>query len=157
MDKATNTNYFRPQGAGPPTTNSTQCHLASSHIWGGMADHTQHSSPTEELNISNEDVTVHGPGYIHQGQANGMLKAQILNVCGLEGKLGTPEFRDALENYDISFFCETHMDDADTEHVQEIIDSINLCAFFKNRKRLMAYRSGGVYVLFKKNLKNYIS
>ena len=43
------------------------------------------------------------------------------------------------------------------DHIQETMCSLNLCAFFKNRKRLSGNRSGGLCVVFEKNLTNYIS
>ena len=58
------------------------------------------------------------------------LSLQIINVCGLRRKIEIPEFKDALKSHDISLLCETKLDDADSENIQEAIKDLNLKVFF---------------------------
>ena len=58
---------------------------------------------------------------------------QMINVCGLRGKLDIPEFRNTLEMYDINLISETKLDAADEDHIIEVITTMRLKAFFKHR------------------------
>ena len=78
-------------------------------------------------------------------------------MCGLRGKLDIIEFRNKLQSFDISFLSETKLDDADIDTIQGIITNLGLKAFFKNRKCLTAWRSGGLCILYKVNIEKYIS
>ena len=80
------------------------------------------------------------------------LSLQILNVCGLRRKIEIPEFRNALKSHDISLLCETKLDDADNDTIQEAVKDLNLKVFFKNRKALSARRSGGLCIIINKNI-----
>ena len=64
-------------------------------------------------------------------QTFGKVLIQNINVYSLKKRLEMPDFIDSLRNCDISFLCETKLDDADVEYIQEIMSSFNLCAFFK--------------------------
>ena len=51
------------------------------------------------------------------------VSMQILNVCGLKRKLlDIPEFKDTLIKHDISLLCETKLDKADIELINESIN-----------------------------------
>ena len=46
---------------------------------------------------------------------------QIINVCGLKGKLDIPEFKNNLRLFDISLLCETKLDKIDEGYIIDII------------------------------------
>ena len=83
------------------------------------------------------------------------ISMQSINVCGLKSKLDIPEFRDTLKVYDISLLCETKLDECDEEYILSLISPLKLKAFFKHRKTLTAWRSGGLCILYKKSLDKY--
>ena len=114
---------------------------------------------TEVLHRSSQDNIEDGlldPEHANLRGKYGKLSLQIVNVCSLKKRLDTPEFRNALNSCDILLLCETRLDDADIEYVQEILDGLNLCAYFKNRRALTAYKSGGLCVVFDKRIKKYV-
>ena len=59
------------------------------------------------------------------------LSMQTINVCGLRRKLDIKEFRDTLQRYNISFLCETKLDDMDIDIILDIIDNLGLKDFFQ--------------------------
>ena len=85
------------------------------------------------------------------------LSMQIINVCGLKRKLLLEPFRETLSQFDISLLCETKLDNADIELVQESISDLKLKAFFKNRRTLTPWRSGGLCVIFKEHIEQYLT
>ena len=85
------------------------------------------------------------------------LTMQSINVCGLKGKLEIKEFRETLERHDISLLSETKLDNADIDNVKDTISNLKLKAFFKNRKTLTAWRSGGLCILYNVNIEKHIT
>ena len=87
---------------------------------------------------------------------NGSFSMQIINVCGLKGKLDIPEFKNNLRLFDISLLCETKLDKMDENYIIDIITPLRLKAFFKHRKTLSTWRSGGLCILYKEHMEKYI-
>ena len=75
--------------------------------------------------------------------------------CGLKSKLDIPEFRDILKAHDIFLMCETKLDECDEDYILSLIAPFKLKAYFKHRKTLTAWRSGGLCILYKDNLDKY--
>lgn len=73
-----------------------------------------------------------------------------LNVCGLASKLRFPEFTDFIENYDIIGLQECKTDDAD----ELLIPGYKL--ILNNRQHLARYRSGGIALLVKNIISDFI-
>ena len=85
------------------------------------------------------------------------LSLQAINVCGLKQKSKIPEFMNTLKLYDISLLCETKLDDADKELIEESVSDLKLKAFFKNRKTMTSYRSGGLCIIFSEHIEKILS
>ena len=81
----------------------------------------------------------------------------MINVCGLKSKLDIPEFRDTLKVHDISLLCETKLDECDEDYILSLITPLKLKAYFKHRKTLTAWRSGGLCIFYKDSLDKYFS
>ena len=81
---------------------------------------------------------------------------QMINVCGLRGKLDIPEFRNTLEMYDINLISETKLDAADEDHIIEVITTMRLKAFFKHRTLVTPFKSGGLCIIYKQTIAKYI-
>ena len=82
----------------------------------------------------------------------------MLNVCGLKRKLlDIQEFKNTLLKCDISLLCETKLDNADNELIQEAIHKLKLKAFFKNRRIVSAWRSGGLCIIYNENIEKYVT
>ena len=74
-----------------------------------------------------------------------------LNVCGLVSKLKIPEFLESLDSYDIVAIQESLTDD---------IDDINIPGsklFLNNRQNQLRNWSGGIGVLIKDSIVQYIN
>jgi len=78
------------------------------------------------------------------------------SVCGLRSKINMPEFRNILSDYDLVVRLETKLDDADEMWLNNFSGQLGFCAFINNRKTLSVRRSGGIVVLVKTCLKQYI-
>ena len=86
------------------------------------------------------------------------ISIQMLNVCGLKRKLlDIQEFKNTLLKCDISLLCETKLDNADNELIQETINKLKLKAFFKNRRIVSAWRSGGLCIIYNENIEKYLT
>ena len=79
-----------------------------------------------------------------------------LNVCGLSSKLEYPEFKNALENFDVISLCETKLDNADNEYITSEFSNLGFTIFIKNRKNLTTWRSGGLLVAVKTKLSHLV-
>ena len=119
-----------------------QAHMGQQDITGAT-----HMATTKRVNSTYKHRTLNGEN----------LTIQMINVCGLRGKLDIPEFRDNLKVYDISLLCETKLDECDEDYILSFITPLKLKAFFKQRKTLTAWRSGGLCILYKESLDKYIS
>ena len=83
---------------------------------------------------------------------------QIINVCGLKRKLlDIPEFKDTLTKHDISLLCETKLDKADIELINESINNFNLKAFYKNRDTRNRWRSGGLCIIYNEKIEKHLT
>ena len=74
-----------------------------------------------------------------------------MNVCGLVSKLNIPEYLESLYSYDIVAIQESLTDD---------IDDINIPGsklFLNNRQNQLKNRSGGIGVLIKDSIVQYIN
>ena len=85
------------------------------------------------------------------------LSIQAINVCGLKQKLKIPEFMNTLKLYDISLLCETKLDDADKELIEESVSDLKLKAFFKNRRKMTPWRSGGLCIIFSERIEKFLT
>ena len=81
----------------------------------------------------------------------GSLNVFFLNVCGIKSKLRLVEFTNIIESYDILVFVETKLDDLDVLDVPK-----NYSYVTKNRTK-MCKKSGGIVIIYKKILENYLS
>ena len=68
-----------------------------------------------------------------------------------------PEFKENLCNYSIICLCETKLDDIDNEDISCQLDNLGFSVYFKNRKPISNYRSGGLCVIIKKDLQEFVS
>ena len=68
-----------------------------------------------------------------------------------------PEFKENLCNYSIICLCETKLDDIDNEYISHQLDNLGFYVYFKNRKPISNYRSGGLCVIIKKALQDFVS
>ena len=68
-----------------------------------------------------------------------------------------PEFKENLCNYSIICLCETKLDDIDNEDISSQLDNLGFSVYFKNRKPISNYRSGGLCVIIKKVLQEFVS
>ena len=126
----------------------------------GILDHQDQVSPHSRRDTtrttSTETNLVKGR-LKHMTHNRKNISIQMINVCGLKSKLDIPEFKDALEACDISLLCETKLDQVDEDYILGVITPLKLKAFFKHRKTLSAWRSGGLCILYKENLEKYIT
>ena len=68
-----------------------------------------------------------------------------------------PEFKENLCNYSIICLCETKLDDIDNEDISNQLDNLGFSVYFKNRKPISNYRSGGLCLIIKKDLQDFVS
>ena len=68
-----------------------------------------------------------------------------------------PEFKENLCNYSIICLCETKLDDIDNEDISNQLDNLGFSVYFKNRKTISNYRSGGLCLIIKKALQDFVS
>ena len=68
-----------------------------------------------------------------------------------------PEFKENLCNYSIICLCETKLDDIDNEDISNQLDNLGFSVYFKNRKPISNYRSGGLCLIIKKALQDFVS
>ena len=81
------------------------------------------------------------------------LNILSLNVCGLKSKLSTPEFLDLCRKNDVLCFSETHCDEVDMEFVKKSFNKIGFSVVYRTRSVLCNYKSGGIILAAKKELK----
>ena len=111
---------------------------------------------------SNHTVTAPSLGTITKAKSvtpdrPNQVSIQSINVCGLKRKLiDIPEFKTTLNKYDISLLSETKIDDADIELIEESLHSLKLKAFFKNRKTLSAWKSGGLCIVYNESIEKHL-
>lgn len=79
------------------------------------------------------------------------LNILSLNVCGLKGKLSTPEFVDVCRKHDVLCFSEIHCDEVDMDLVKEIFDEMGFSVVYRVRSVLCSYKSGGIMIAVKKS------
>lgn len=79
------------------------------------------------------------------------MKLVSLNVCGLRSKALFPEFSSFLNSYDIIGFQETKTDQLDD------ISLNDFDLYFKHRKDISKYKSGGIALACRKNLSQFVS
>ena len=79
------------------------------------------------------------------------LKLLSLNVCGLVTRSNYPEFIDLIRNYDILGIQESKTDDCDFVN----IPGYNV--YFNNRENLSRRKSGGIVLLVRKELHNFVN
>lgn len=75
----------------------------------------------------------------------------FLNVCGLKSKLKFQEFNDIVQKYDVCFLVESKLDDLD------IIEVPNGYTYVTKNRKKMAKKSGGIVIIYKKNIEKNLS
>ena len=78
------------------------------------------------------------------------LKLLSLNVCGLVTKSNYPEFIDLIRNYDIIGIQESKTDDCD------FVNKPGYNVYFTSRENLSRRKSGGIVLLVRKELHNFV-
>ena len=79
------------------------------------------------------------------------LSIPSLNVCGLAAKLRCPDFVKFLCKYDIVGIQESNTDNTDTIHLN------GYTCILKYRHKLSRYRSGGIALLVKNSISDYVN
>ena len=140
---------------GSPSTAGTTAETSNP----GSTNQTTESTSNRGSTTNHSESTPYqdGTSEQHVRTNKAYLSIQSINVCGLKGKLKIPEFRENLKLFDISLLCETKLDDADIELIQESISDLNLKAVFKNRKTVTAWRSGGLCIIYSEQLEKYLT
>ena len=108
----------------------------------------------EKCNICTSKLIQQDHNYALFGSSIGFLS---LNVCGLKSKLLISEFKSNLSNYSIICLCETKLDDIDNEYISLQLENLGYSVYFKNRRSISNYRSGGLCVIVKNELLEFIS
>ena len=78
------------------------------------------------------------------------LSFLALNVCGILSKMKHPDFLSLISSHDTTAICESKLDDTDA------VDLPGYVAFNKNRGKFRR-KSGGVLLLIKEELEQYVS
>lgn len=111
----------------------------------------QTRTPTEIVNGAENRCNQRQAAETNASSYNGNnIKLLSLNVCGLMSKQNCPDFIEYINNYDIIGLQETKMDDLDTVHIE------GYKVFVKNRKSVLRRKSGGIALLVKQELCQFI-
>ena len=89
--------------------------------------------------------------YNNNDSIDNNIKIVSLNVCGLAARLRCPEFISFLQKYDIIGLQETKTDVTDDIYIP------GYKVHIRHRKNLSRYRSGGIALLVKNSLSQYVS
>ena len=85
------------------------------------------------------------------------VKFLSLNVCGLRSKLKQTEFLEFISMYDIIVLTETKTDELDLDLLNETFTSLGYLSHFQSRKSNTNQKSGGIALIFKETLSQYIT
>ena len=89
--------------------------------------------------------------FVRSGKTHLYILVLSLDVCGLAAKFRCPDFVEFLCKYDIVGIQESKTDNT---------DSIRLTGYtciLNNRYKLSRYRSGGIALLVKNSISNYVN
>ena len=85
------------------------------------------------------------------------FKLATINVCGLKNRLRHEEFINECLTNDITFIQESKTDIADEDILENLLDPYGLKIKLKHRKKISKTKSGGVAIIFKKELESKIT